>query len=83
MQRNLLISFIFALFACLMSGSAWAGAHGGAAVSKIDELPARSGDWSAEEVARGREQLVEAFDAAWIRIIAGRKDQAVVGRPAA
>jgi len=57
---------------------ALAGAHGGAAVSKIDELPMRTGDWSPEEVSKGRQQLVAAIDAAWIRILHSRRDQAVL-----
>ncbi len=55
-----------------------AGAHGDAPPSKIDELPVRSGDWSPEEIAKGREQLIAAFDAAWIRIIASGRDQEVL-----
>ena len=55
-----------------------AGAHGNAKVSKIEELPVRSGDWSEEETAKGREQLIAAFDAAWIRIIASGRDQEVL-----
>lgn len=43
-------------------------------VSDPDELPVRSGDWSDEEIATGREQLIRAFDAGWIRVIASRKD---------
>jgi hypothetical protein len=74
MNKNFLTAAI-AVSALLTSGVAMAGAHGGASVSKIDELPVRSGDWSPEEVTRGREQLVQAFDAAWIRIIASGKDQ--------
>jgi hypothetical protein len=66
--------------ALLGTTSAWAGAHGGAAVSKVDELPARTGDWSAEEISKGREQLVRAFDAAWIRIIASGRDQEVIAK---
>jgi hypothetical protein len=57
---------------------ALAGAHGDAKPSNIDELPVRSGDWSAAESARGHQQLVAAFDAAWIRIIASRRDQEVL-----
>ena len=57
---------------------ALAGAHGGAKVSNIEELPVRSGDWSAEEIVRGREQLVRAFDAAWIRVIASGKDREIL-----
>ncbi len=56
----------------------WAGAHGDAKPSKIDELPVRSGDWTAAEIAKGREQLIAAFDAAWIRIIASGRDQEVL-----
>jgi len=55
-----------------------AGAHRGQAVSKIEELPVRSGDWSEEETAKGQKQLVAAFDAAWIRIIASGRDQEVL-----
>ena len=54
------------------------GAHGGAKVSDIDELPARDGDWPPGEVARGREQLIRAFDAGWIRVIASGRDQAIL-----
>jgi len=61
-----------------VSGLAQAGAHGGRAVSKIEDLPARNGDWSAEEIAKGREQLVAAFDAAWIRVIEEGLDQEVL-----
>jgi len=62
----------------LVATPALAGAHGGAKVSNIDELPVRTGDWSAEEVERGREQLVRAFDAAWVRIIASGKDREIL-----
>ncbi len=58
--------------------SAMAGAHGGAKASRLEQLPARNGDWSPEEIAKGREQLVRAFDAAWIRLIASGKDQAIL-----
>jgi hypothetical protein len=58
----------------LFAGGALAGAHGGAKVSNVDELPERNGDWSDAEVAKGREQLIRAFDAGWIRVIASRKD---------
>lgn len=60
------------------TGSAQAGAHAGASVSKLDELPVRTGDWSEEELAKGREQLIRAFDAAWIRFIDSRKDQEIL-----
>ncbi len=70
----------FAALALLAAVEVFAGAHGGAGVSKVDELPARSGDWSAEEIRKGREQLVRAFDAAWIRIIASRRDQEVIAK---
>ena len=59
-----------------MAGTAQAGAHSGQGVSNIEELPVRAGDWSDEEIARGRKQLVAAIDAAWIRIIDSRRDQA-------
>jgi len=61
-----------------LPGIVAAGAHGDTKPSKVDELPVRSGNWSAEEIARGREQLVAAFDAAWIRIIESRRDQEVL-----
>ncbi|MDJ0928946.1 MAG: hypothetical protein QNJ73_15010 [Gammaproteobacteria bacterium] len=57
---------------------ATAGAHGGAKASKVEELPTRSGDWSPAEIAKGREQLIRAFDAAWIRVIASGKDQEIL-----
>ncbi|MDG1462584.1 MAG: transporter substrate-binding domain-containing protein [Gammaproteobacteria bacterium] len=62
----------------ILSGNANAGAHGGQAVSIIEELPVRSGDWSPEEVAKGREQLVAAFDAAWIRLIDSNRYEAIL-----
>jgi hypothetical protein len=61
-----------------VSGMANAGAHGGKPASNIEELPARNGDWSAEETARGREQLVAAFDAAWIRLIDSDRYEAIL-----
>ena len=66
--------------AFIAAGPAWSGAHAGAKVSDIDSLPSRTGDWSEEEVARGREQLIRAFDAGWIRFIHARKDQAVLAK---
>jgi hypothetical protein len=70
--QHLIIAMAMAI---VLTGShAMAGAHGGAKVSDIDTLPARNGDWSDEEIARGREQLIRAFDAGWIRYIAARKD---------
>jgi len=73
-----LTAILLALSASLIATSASAGAHGGQAASKIEELPARNGDWSAEETTRGREQLVAAFDAAWIRIIDSDRYEAVL-----
>ena len=64
--------------AALTAGGALAGAHGGAKVSDVEALPARTGDWTPEEIARGREQLVRAFDAAWVRIIASGKDREIL-----
>lgn len=58
----------------LFAGITLAGAHGDAKISNIEELPVRTGDWSDEEIATGREQLIRAFDAGWIRVIASRKD---------
>jgi hypothetical protein len=80
-MRNLLHAMAAALALSLLGMStAYAGAHGGQGVSKIDELPVRSGDWSEEEIRKGREQLVQAFDAAWIRIIASGRDQEVIAQ---
>jgi len=62
----------------MFAAAAFAGAHGGAKASKVEELPSRTGDWSAAEIARGREQLVRAFDAAWVRVIASGKDREIV-----
>jgi len=73
-------AFIFCIALLLIAGNATAGAHGGAKVSDIDKLPARTGDWSPEEVAQGREQLIRAFDAGWIRFIDARKDQAILAK---
>jgi hypothetical protein len=73
---------IVAILVMLTGGQAMAGAHGGAKVSDLDTLPARNGDWSAEETARGREQLIRALDAGWIRYIAARKDlEALASEP--
>jgi len=74
------ISGLLVGLALVATSQVYAGAHGGQAVSKIDELPVRSGDWSDEEIRKGREQLVRAFDAAWIRVIASGKDQEIIAR---
>jgi hypothetical protein len=76
-QRSFIVGTLAAA-SLIFSGATLAGAHSGQGVSKIADLPARTGDWSAEEVANGREQLVAAFDAAWIRIIASGRDQEVL-----
>lgn len=78
MHHRLLAGTALLTLSLGLSGPAFAGAHGDAPVSKIDELPVRSGDWSPEEIRKGREQLVAAFDAAWIRIIHSRRDQEVL-----
>jgi len=78
MTRKLLAPLLILLMALFGRSVAFAGAHGGAAISDVDELPVRSGDWSPEEIVRGREQLIRAFDAAWIRIVASGKEQEVV-----
>lgn len=70
--------FLSVATALLGAGNATAGAHTGAKVSNIAELPARNGDWSAKEIADGREQLIRAFDAGWIRFIASGKDQEIL-----
>lgn len=77
MCLNLMRIFLLPLL-CVLSAPALAGAHGGQSVSKIDELPVRSGDWTPEEIAKGRRQLVAAFDAAWIRVIASGRDQEIL-----
>jgi len=74
------ISCLLVGLALVATSQVYAGAHGGQAVSKIDELPVRGGDWSAEETRMGREQLVRAFDAAWIRVIASGKDQEIISK---
>ena len=63
--RNLLASLLIALPATQIH----AGAHGNASFSELDKLPVRNGNWSAAEAAKGREQLIRAFDAAWIQIV--------------
>ncbi len=73
-----IVTSVLAVAALLLSGPLLAGGHSGQKVSKIEDIPARTGDWTAEEIARGREQLVRAFDAAWIRIIASGKDREIV-----
>jgi len=55
-----------------------AGAHGDAPVSDLNKVPVRSGDWTPEEIAKGREQLVRAFDAAWIRMVDEGIDQDIL-----
>ena len=79
-QTHIPAAFIFGIALLLNAGTAAAGAHGGAKVSDIETLPARTGDWSPEEVARGREQLIRAFDAGWIRFIDARKDQVILAK---
>jgi hypothetical protein len=78
MNKTLFTALLSTTAGLMLAGTAYAGAHGGQAVSKVEDLPVRSGDWSPEEIAKGREQLVEAFDAAWIRIIASGRDQKVL-----
>lgn len=55
-----------------------AGAHGDLPISDLSKVPVRSGDWSPEEIAKGRLQLVRAFDAAWIRIVDEGIDQDIL-----
>lgn len=57
-----------------------AGVSAAPKVSDIDKLPVRTGDWSDEEITQGREQLIRAFDAGWIRFITARKDQAILAK---
>lgn len=72
------LSVLAAGLVLLAPGTVFAGAHGGAKVSVVEELPVRSGDWSSDEIRRGREQLLRAFDAGWIRVIASGKDQEIL-----
>lgn len=74
-MRRIRSAVVLTFFA---AGAALAGAHGGAKTSNVEELPSRTGDWSDEEIARGREQLIRAFDAAWVRILASGKDREIV-----
>ncbi|MBT8444908.1 MAG: hypothetical protein HKN81_06935 [Gammaproteobacteria bacterium] len=78
MRFHVLITSCVAAAILMPASAAWAGAHGGAKVSNVEELPARDGDWSDEEIARGREQLIRAFDAAWVRILASGKDREIL-----
>jgi hypothetical protein len=78
MNRKLLPALLLVSGVLAGPSVALAGAHGGQAMSKLDELPMRSGDWSPEEVVKGRRQLVQAFDAAWIRIVHDGKDREIV-----
>jgi hypothetical protein len=78
MIKRLAIFGTLATASIVIAGTAQAGAHSGQGVSNIEELPVRSGDWSDEEIARGRQQLVAAIDAAWIRIIDSGRDQEVL-----
>lgn len=59
------------LVALLAAAATLAGCAGPSAAEK--EAAAREA-----ELARGREQLVRAFDAAWIRVIASGKDQEIL-----
>lgn len=68
--QNLLKSAFIASTVLLTSATtAFAGAHGNSKFTDVDKLQARQGNWSAEETAKGREQLVRAFDAAWIEVV--------------
>jgi|GEM_PF-779877 len=78
MNKTLSTALLATTAGLMLASTAYAGAHGGQGVSKIEDLPVRSGDWSPAEVAKGREQLVAAIDAAWIRIIASGRDQEVL-----
>jgi ABC-type amino acid transport substrate-binding protein len=78
MQSRISLALLAAAAALFTGGAALAGAHGGQAVSKMEDLPVRSGDWSPAEEAKGREQLVRAIDAAWIRFIASGEDQKIL-----
>lgn len=80
MNRKLLPALLLVSGTLVAPSGALAGAHGGQAVSKIEDLPVRSGDWSPEEVVKGRRQLVQAFDAAWIRIVHEGKDREIVAQ---
>jgi len=78
MSKRLSILGALAAASFVIAGTAQAGAHSGQGVSKVEELPVRSGDWSEAEIVKGRKQLVAAIDAAWIRIINSGRDQEVL-----
>lgn len=80
MIQRLSVLGLLATVSFAFTGVAHAGAHSGQAVSKIEDLPVRSGDWSEAEIIKGRKQLVAAFDAAWIRIIASGRDQQALAK---
>lgn len=67
-SRKTLHLVTLAAAAVLLAGTT-AHAQGAGKASKMEDLPARNGKWSAEDTARGRAQLVRALDAAWIRVI--------------
>jgi hypothetical protein len=73
-MNKLLCAFV----AMFLTNFVLAAGHSGQGVSDIDKLPTRTGDWSEAETAQGREQLVRAIDAAWIRVIASGKDREIV-----
>jgi len=75
-MKNMIRALLF--IACMSVATVYAAGHGGQKASKIEDLPTRTGDWSEEETAIGRDQLVRAFDAAWIRVIASGKDREIV-----
>jgi ABC-type amino acid transport substrate-binding protein len=80
MSKRLSIWGALAAASFVIAGPALAGAHSGQGVSKVEDLPVRSGDWSEAEIAKGRKQLIAAIDAAWIRIIASGRDQEVLNK---
>ncbi len=79
-NRSSRLGLIAAVFSALIfqAGTSYGGAHAGADFSKIEDLPARNGDWSPAEEAKGREQLIRAFDAGWVRVMASGKDQEIL-----
>ena len=78
MARNLSLALILAACTWALPASVFAGAHGNQKASNVDELPVRSGDWTEAEISLGRQQLVDAFDAAWVRVIATGKDLDII-----
>jgi hypothetical protein len=64
--------------AALLLAAAMLAGCAGPSASEREAAPAKEVAAREAELARGREQLVRAFDAAWIRVIASGKDQEIL-----